>query len=47
MMIFAVFLLLGRNPQHQRTDIYAEIESTIRGYITTMTILAAELRKMW
>jgi AI-2 transport protein TqsA len=38
---FVVFLLVGRNPQQRQTDIYAEIESTIRGYITTMTMLAA------
>jgi AI-2 transport protein TqsA len=40
-VFFVVFLLVGRNPQHRRTDIYAQIESTIRGYITTMTLLAA------
>jgi AI-2 transport protein TqsA len=38
---FVVFLLLGRNPHQRRTGIYAEIESTIRGYITTMTAIAA------
>ncbi len=38
---FVVFLLAGRKPEHRRIDIYAEIESTIRGYITTVTILSA------
>jgi AI-2 transport protein TqsA len=36
-----VFLLVGRNPHHRRSDIYAEIETTIRGYMSTMTVLAA------
>jgi AI-2 transport protein TqsA len=40
-VFFVVFLLLGRNPQHKRTGIYADIENTIRGYITTMTALSA------
>jgi len=40
-VLFVVFLLAGRNPHQQRTGIYAEIEATIRGYITTMTALAA------
>lgn len=40
-VFFVVFLLVGRNPHQRRHDIYAEIESTIRGYITTMTALAA------
>lgn len=38
---FVVFLLMGRNPHQRRTDIYAEIETTIRGYVTTMTAIAA------
>lgn len=38
---FVVFLLMGRNPHRHRTGIYADIESTIRRYITTMTMLAA------
>jgi AI-2 transport protein TqsA len=38
---FVVFLLVGRNPHQRRHDIYAEIESTIRGYITTMTMISA------
>ncbi len=40
-VFFVVFLLIGRNPHHKRRGIYAEIEATIRGYITTMTLLAA------
>ena len=40
-LFFVVFLLVGRDPHHRRTDIYAEIETTIRGYISTMTVLAA------
>lgn len=40
-VVFVVFLLAGRNPHEQATGIYAEIESTIRGYITTMTAIAA------
>ena len=40
-MFFAVFLLIGRNPHERRHDIYAEIDSTIRRYITTMTAIAA------
>jgi AI-2 transport protein TqsA len=37
---FVVFLLMGRNPYRHRTGIYGDIESTIRRYITTMTMLA-------
>jgi AI-2 transport protein TqsA len=40
-LFFVVFLLLGRNPHQRRKDIYSEIEKTFRGYITTMTALAA------
>ena len=40
-VFFVVFLLVGRNPHQRRHDIYSEIESTIRDYITTMTALAA------
>ena len=40
-VFFVIFLLVGRNPEHRRTDIYADIENTIRGYITTMTGLSA------
>ncbi len=39
-VFFVVFLLLGRNPLHKRTGIYADIENTIRKYITTMTALS-------
>ena len=39
-VFFVVFLLLGRNPLHRRTGIYADIENTIRKYITTMTALS-------
>ena len=39
-VIFVVFLLVGRNPLHRRTNIYSDIETTIRGYITTMTAIA-------
>ena len=38
---FMVFLLLGRNPQRRPTGIYADIENTIRSYITTMTAISA------
>jgi AI-2 transport protein TqsA len=40
-VIFVVFLLIGRNTRQPRTGIYAEIASTIRNYITTMTAIAA------
>jgi AI-2 transport protein TqsA len=40
-VFFVVFLLIGRHPHEKRSDIYSEIESTIRGYITTMTGIAA------
>jgi AI-2 transport protein TqsA len=40
-LFFVVFLLISRDPHRRRTDVYSEIESTIRGYITTMTLLAA------
>jgi AI-2 transport protein TqsA len=40
-VFFVVFLLIGRNPHQRRADIYSEIESTIRGYISTMTLIAA------
>ena len=40
-VIFVVFLLIGRNPnQQQPSGIYADIASTIRRYITTMTAIA-------
>src|SRR5438105_6580057 len=31
-MFFAIFLLVGRHPRHRRTDIYRDIENTIRSY---------------
>ena len=40
-VIFVVFLLIGRNSHQRRTGIYAEIAATIRSYITTMTAIAA------
>lgn len=39
-VFFVVFLLIGRNPHKRRTDIYAEIEFTIRNYITTMSAIS-------
>ena len=36
-----VFLLIGRDPYRRRTGIVADIETTFRGYITTMTVLSA------
>jgi len=39
--IFVVFLLAGRNPRQAATGIYAEIEATIRQYITTKTTISA------
>lgn len=39
-VIFVVFMLIGRDPHHRQTGIYAEIESTIRHYIGTMTTLS-------
>ena len=41
-VFFVVFLLVGRNPLQRHDDIYADIESTIRGYITTMTVISAD-----
>jgi AI-2 transport protein TqsA len=40
-VIFVVFLLIGRNPHQRQIGIYAEIESTIRHYIATVTALSA------
>lgn len=40
-MIFVIFVLAGRNPHQRRTGIYTETDSTIRGYLTTMTAIAA------
>ena len=40
-VIFVVFLLAGRNPRQAATGIYAEIEKTIRQYITTKSAISA------
>ncbi len=40
-VIFVVFLLAGRNPRQAATGIYAEIERTIRQYITTKSAISA------
>ena len=40
-VIFVVFLLVGRNPHKRQVGIYAEIESTIRSYITIKTTISA------
>src|SRR3954447_5467784 len=40
-MLFVVFLLIGRRPQHRQTTIYTDIENTICSYINTMTALGA------
>jgi AI-2 transport protein TqsA len=40
-MLFVVFLLIGRRPRHRQTTIYTDIENTIRSYINTMTSLGA------
>ena len=40
-VIFVVFLLAGRNPHQAPTGIYAEIEATIRQYITTKSTISA------
>lgn len=39
-IFFAVFLLAGRNPHKLHTDIYSEIETTVRNYITTLTVIS-------
>jgi AI-2 transport protein TqsA len=39
-VFFVVFLMIGRNPHRRRTGIYAQIESAIRGYITTVTAIS-------
>lgn len=38
---FVVFLLIGRNSRRPRSGVYAEIETTIRSYLTTMTAISA------
>ncbi len=40
-VFFVVFLMVGRNPHERRTGIYAQMESAIRGYITTVTAVSA------
>ena len=40
-VIFVVFLLAGRDPRQAATGIYADIEATIRQYITTKSIISA------
>jgi AI-2 transport protein TqsA len=40
-MIFVIFLLVGRDSHLRQTGIYAELEATIRGYITTKTAISA------
>jgi AI-2 transport protein TqsA len=40
-VFFVVFLLVGRHEHHRRNDIYSDVESTIRGYITTATAISA------
>ena len=40
-VIFVVFLLAGRNPRQAATGIYAQIEATIRQYITTKSVISA------
>jgi len=39
-VFFVVFLMIGRNPHKRRTGIYAQIESAIRGYLTTVTAIS-------
>jgi len=39
-VIFAVFLLAGRDPHVARAGVYAEIDSQIRGYICTKVIIS-------
>lgn len=40
-LIFVVFLLLGRNPHRASMGIYAEIDSKVRKYIVTKVVLSA------
>lgn len=40
-MIFVVFLLIGRDPNARHTGIYADIEATIRSYIATKSAISA------
>ena len=40
-LIFAVFLLLGRNPHRSRTGLYGEIDEKVRKYLLTKVGLSA------
>lgn len=40
-MIFVIFLLIGRDPNARHTGIYADIEATIRSYIATKSAISA------
>lgn len=40
-LIFAVFLLLGRNPRRIKTGLYAEIDSKVRKYLLTKMAISA------
>ncbi len=40
-MIFVIFLLIGRDPHARHTGIYADIEATIRSYIATKFAISA------
>ena len=40
-LIFAVFLLLGRNPHRIHTGLYAEIDAKVRRYLLTKTAISA------
>jgi AI-2 transport protein TqsA len=40
-VFFVVFLMVSRNPHTRRTGIYAQMESAIRRYITTVTAISA------
>ncbi len=40
-VIFVVFILAGRNPRQQLTGVYAEIESSVRTYITAKFAISA------
>jgi len=40
-LIFAVFLLLGRNPHRMHTGLYAEIDTKVRRYLITKTAISA------
>lgn len=40
-LIFVIFLLLGRRPDRRRTRLYDQIDSKIRSFILTKTVLSA------